>query len=226
MHGSDSFSTPSHRHGAFTPCCLRLQGRQRTGLRHAAQSQHPRSNHELGSDLLLKPHLDRAVQRVQSRFNLGLRVQTVRNQFPGEARHFATFRATVGYALPDQAPLAAKLARGLNSPQTIPGEISLNEPMTEAERVRLNPALPTLGIASLNDIVAGKLRALLQQPIRNRHRRQDVLDLAVILGSGPASSSRGAPRHPAHGFGHAHTIGTQLHEHRHTAPGDVGYNSG
>lgn len=142
------------------------------------------TNHELGSSLLLKPHLDRAVQRAHSRFNLGLRVQTVRNQPPGEDRHFATIRATVGYALPDQAPLAAKLARGLNSPQVIPIEISLNEPVTEAELVRLNPGLPALRIASLNDIVAEKLRALLQQPIRDRHRRQDVLDLAVILGGG------------------------------------------
>lgn len=36
-------------------------------------------------------------------------------------------------------------------------------------------------VAKLEDIVAEKLRALLQQPVRNRYRGQDVLDLAVIL---------------------------------------------
>ncbi len=33
--------------------------------------------------------------------------------------------------------------------------------------------------------MAEKLRALLQQPIRNRHRRQDLLDIAIILQAHP-----------------------------------------
>lgn len=36
-------------------------------------------------------------------------------------------------------------------------------------------------VATIEDIVAEKLRALLQQPIRNRRRMQDLLDIAVIL---------------------------------------------
>jgi predicted nucleotidyltransferase component of viral defense system len=33
-------------------------------------------------------------------------------------------------------------------------------------------------VCTLEDILAEKLRALLQQPIRNRHREQDVYDIA------------------------------------------------
>ena len=36
-------------------------------------------------------------------------------------------------------------------------------------------------VCSLEDIVAEKLRALLQQPIRNRNRRQDAYDLAFVV---------------------------------------------
>jgi len=39
----------------------------------------------------------------------------------------------------------------------------------------------SLRVATIEDIVAEKLRALLQQPIRNRERRQDLLDIAIIL---------------------------------------------
>jgi len=41
-------------------------------------------------------------------------------------------------------------------------------------------------VSTLEDIVSEKLRALLQQPIRNRNQRQDVLDLAVIVQANPA----------------------------------------
>jgi predicted nucleotidyltransferase component of viral defense system len=36
-------------------------------------------------------------------------------------------------------------------------------------------------VSTVEDIIAEKLRALLQQLIRNRERRQDVLDIAVLL---------------------------------------------
>lgn len=44
--------------------------------------------------------------------------------------------------------------------------------------------LSLAGGARLEDIVAEKLRGLLQQPLRNRARRQDLLDLAVVFSAG------------------------------------------
>jgi len=42
-----------------------------------------------------------------------------------------------------------------------------------------------LRVCTIEDIIAEKLRALLQQPIRNRRRRQDLLDIAVTLQNHP-----------------------------------------
>ncbi|MBA2278615.1 MAG: nucleotidyl transferase AbiEii/AbiGii toxin family protein [Chloroflexia bacterium] len=61
-------------------------------------------------------------------------------------------------------------------------DISLNEPICAATEMMLD-ASHQLRVATIEDIVAEKLRALLQQPIRNRDRRQDLLDLAIVLSS-------------------------------------------
>jgi predicted nucleotidyltransferase component of viral defense system len=58
----------------------------------------------------------------------------------------------------------------------------LNEPICAEEPVETGSVHP-LRVSTLEDIVAEKLRALLQQPIRNRARRQDLLDIAVVLRS-------------------------------------------
>jgi predicted nucleotidyltransferase component of viral defense system len=77
------------------------------------------------------------------------------------------------------------LAQGLSSKASVPIEISLNEPICGAVNVDVQSANP-LSVCQLEDIVAEKLRALLQQPIRNRTRPQDVLDIAVVLREKPA----------------------------------------
>ncbi|WP_271190539.1 nucleotidyl transferase AbiEii/AbiGii toxin family protein, partial [Dactylosporangium matsuzakiense] len=38
---------------------------------------------------------------------------------------------------------------------------------------------------TLGELIAEKLRALLQQPIRNRNRRQDVYDIALLIDENP-----------------------------------------
>jgi predicted nucleotidyltransferase component of viral defense system len=44
----------------------------------------------------------------------------------------------------------------------------------------LNPDGPTVAAYGITDLIAEKLRALLQQVSRNRYRRQDVYDLAHL----------------------------------------------
>ena len=70
------------------------------------------------------------------------------------------------------------------STQTIPVEISLNEPLVRNSILIIGANGPTLRVATIEDIVGEKLRAILQQPIRNRSRRQDVLDIALVLERG------------------------------------------
>jgi hypothetical protein len=76
------------------------------------------------------------------------------------------------------------MGRGHPSTRVIRVEIGLNEPICAAEMVALDDERH-LHVCTIEDIVAEKLRALLQQPIRNRYRRQDLLGIAVILRRGP-----------------------------------------
>lgn len=77
-------------------------------------------------------------------------------------------------------------------------DISYREPLVSIEEVpllgRVEPAAAprTLLVYSLVEIVAEKLRAYLQQTERDRGRRQDVYDLAYLVGEHGAGLDRAA----------------------------------
>ncbi len=133
---------------------------------------------------LLKDSLRGGLGIVTAQLGVVFAIHSVTKQPPGPGSTFVTYALRIGYALPDQGPLIGRLAQGLPSPQVIPVEVSLNEPIC-ADRPTDIRATHTLRVSTLEDIVAEKLRALLQQPLRNRGRRQDLLDIAVILGANP-----------------------------------------
>jgi predicted nucleotidyltransferase component of viral defense system len=82
-------------------------------------------------------------------------------QFPGD-RHHSDFETW-------KLPLSTTVAL----------EVSLNDVVCEATMRPLKTgASVSIRVCSLEDIIAEKLRALLQQPIRGRHRKQDVYDIA------------------------------------------------
>ena len=126
--------------------------------------------------------LDRGRRNVEQSLGLTLALYAVRQHPPGEARTFATIEARVGYALPDEQRLQFRMRHGATSPHIVRIEISQNEPICAATTVALDSTL-RVRVCTIEDIVAEKLRALLQQPIRNRERKQDLLDIAVILRS-------------------------------------------
>jgi predicted nucleotidyltransferase component of viral defense system len=142
------------------------------------------SGAELGDLDLLRHRLGNVLLLVGERFQARLMVQAIRQKPPGAHRTFATIEARVGYALPDEAQLAARMDEGRPSPHVVPVEVSLNEFIYASEPVILDHGVPALRFATLEDIVGEKLRAILQQPIRNRSRAQDVLDIAVVVQSG------------------------------------------
>ncbi|MHB8577966.1 MAG: nucleotidyl transferase AbiEii/AbiGii toxin family protein [Dehalococcoidia bacterium] len=111
------------------------------------------------------------------------KLQRLRRNPPGPARAFATYQMSIGYALPDQPALIVRLERGLTSPHVVIVEVSVNEIVCGAAPVDVGAA-NKLRVSTIEDIVAEKLRALLQQPVRNRKRPQDLLDIASILASG------------------------------------------
>ncbi len=117
-------------------------------------------------------------------FGVVLAIHSFRQQPPKPDSTFITYEARVGYAMPDEQKLRKRLAQGGASANVIPLDISLNEPICADERIDLR-GQQRLRVCTIEDIVAEKLRALLQQPLRNRTREQDLLDIAVILRAHP-----------------------------------------
>lgn len=116
--------------------------------------------------------------------SIAFSVHKVVQQPPGPNRTFITYEAAVGYALEDEERLRVRMERGQPSINVIPVEISINEPICDERTIALD-ATHRIRVSTVEDIVAEKLRALLQQPIRNRTRRQDLLDIAVVLHEKP-----------------------------------------
>lgn len=115
---------------------------------------------------------------------VSLRVHGVAQQPPGADKTFVTYTARVGYALPDELALRDRLNAGLPSTQVVPLDISLNEPICADEEIAID-TIRRLRVSTVDDIVAEKLRALLQQRLRNRERSQDLLDLAFLIRERP-----------------------------------------
>ena len=89
-------------------------------------------------------------------------------------------RQKVGYAPKAEPRRFRKLRSPTGSPNTVTVDISFNEPaptldfLDDGGRIEI-PAY------ALQDFVAEKLRAILQQTVRNRYRPQDALDVFVLL---------------------------------------------
>lgn len=133
----------------------------------------------------IREQLERGFRIVSPRYGVVLVVNSVKQQPPGANRTFVTYSARVGYALPDERQLLIRMANSQTSPHMLPIEISINEPIGDATRFQIDERFQQLRICTLEDIVGEKLRSLLQQPIRNRNRRQDVLDTAVMVRTHP-----------------------------------------
>lgn len=142
--------------------------------------------HVPGADGLKEAELERLLTRalVVSERELGvaLAVHRIKRQPPGAGKTFVTYTARIGYALPDDSRNQTRLRHDQPSSLVVPVEISLNEPIGADENLALD-GKRTLRVSTLDDIVAEKLRAFLQQKkeIRNRNRPQDLLDIAYLL---------------------------------------------
>ncbi len=60
-------------------------------------------------------------------------------------------------------------------------EISFKDQVYAFQKLNLAGAGAAIRAFTVHEIIAEKLRALLQQPIRNRNRRQDVYDIAFLI---------------------------------------------
>lgn len=130
--------------------------------------------------VILQQTLDRTLNAAGRALNITFTLHSVRQQPPGPDKTFITYEARVGYALQDQARLIQRMHLGEPGTQVLSIDISMNEIVCAAVDVPID-GTRSLRVCTIEDIIAEKLRALLQQQPRNRTRPQDLLDIAVCL---------------------------------------------
>jgi len=128
--------------------------------------------------------MDRGLDRARARLGYAQWRCRVQGKLKRQPRNFAAdrfpaLRARIGYARTgskDEAQLTAG-----NCTNVIDVEISFREPVIETEELQLVASNGLIEAYSLNEVIAEKLRAYLQQGIRNRRRRQDIYDVAYLI---------------------------------------------
>lgn len=113
-------------------------------------------------------------------YNISCSVQSLTVQPRGGNATFPSFRLKIGYADISNQSEMNRLRSG-QAPNTVKIDYSLNEVTCKTEEITLEDG----GVIAyhVTDLIAEKLRSILQQPIRNRNRRQDVFDLHFIITS-------------------------------------------
>ncbi|QGY33217.1 nucleotidyl transferase AbiEii/AbiGii toxin family protein [Pantoea cypripedii] len=100
---------------------------------------------------------------------------------PAENATFPAFILKIGYARNNSEGEMRRLREG-QSPHTVQIDYSLNEHSLAVDHIALADDNDLLAY-SFTDLVAEKLRAVMQQVVRNRSRRQDIYDLNLLLSS-------------------------------------------
>jgi predicted nucleotidyltransferase component of viral defense system len=119
-----------------------------------------------------------ALAAAESDYDLDCRLQGWKIQPPNRPdASFPSIRLTIGYS-PKGTPRHRRLLHG-ECPTVIHIDFSLNEAILATETLTTDGG--SILAYAFTDLVAEKFRSLLQQPSRNRFRRQDVYDLAMLL---------------------------------------------
>jgi len=128
-----------------------------------------------------------AMAAADSDYGLDCQVQSCRINPPNDDYQFPNLELKIGYAY-NGTPKHKRLMAG-QSPTIVKIDFSLNEPIIDIEQIDLGDGL-SLQAYALTDLIAEKLRALMQQEKRNRYRRQDIYDLRFLLESGISATQK------------------------------------
>ena len=115
-------------------------------------------------------------------YDLDCRLQSSELRPPDPDKSWPTLIMKVGYAPFTQAARHRRLIAGM-SPNVVYVECSFNERICDVEILEIAPG-HTMKAYAVTDVIAEKYRALIQQPIRKRFRRQDVYDLDRLVVDG------------------------------------------
>lgn len=125
--------------------------------------------------------LDAQIESANDRlaYDTMCRRQSTRLDPSREDDKFPTLRLGIGYA-PKSKPAHLRRLLAGQSPTIVQIDYSYNEAVYDVEVMSLGNG-EELQAYSLKNLLAEKYRALLQQPVRNRYRRQDIYDLDGLL---------------------------------------------
>lgn len=141
--------------------------------------------HDVKDDIdYLRNILNRDIVRTSQAHGIACKIQSAKRNPSNPDKTVPTLQFNVGYLFPEDKRFQGFASSIYTSSKIIPIEISINDVICELEKVVLKEHVDfTLRICTLEDIIAEKLRALLQQKIRNRSRPQDVADIARVVRS-------------------------------------------
>ncbi len=123
----------------------------------------------------IRQMLDDSLAFAQRRFNVKAKCQRVRRNPKRPDATRPTYDVGIGYQLPSDRYFHN--FRDRQVPTVIPLEITMNDLVCGTEEWA---DVKKLRVCSLEDILAEKLRSLLQQKARNRNRWQDVYDICIF----------------------------------------------
>jgi predicted nucleotidyltransferase component of viral defense system len=125
----------------------------------------------------LDQSLGMAVEQLS--YGLDCRIQSAELRPPGPEASWPTLTLTIGYAPKLDTKRHRHLLR-LNATDILSLDLSYNEVITAIDFVDI-PGGAQIQASTLADLVAEKYRAIIQQPVRRRARRQDTYDLYRLL---------------------------------------------
>ncbi len=138
----------------------------------------------------VKAELEEALATAVEHLDYGLdcRIQACELRPPGPEASWPTTKMTVGYAPKLDARRHRRVLRG-QATDILSLDLSYNEVITAIDFIDI-PGGGQIQASSLADLVAEKYRAIIQQPVRRRTRRQDAYDLYRLLGTAPLQSAQ------------------------------------
>lgn len=119
-------------------------------------------------------------------YDLDCRIQSTQVDPAREDATFKNFRVRVGHAY-KRSRKHVHLMRN-NCPDFVELDYNFNEVTARTEELKISGG-GTIYAYSFADLIAEKYRAILQQEVRNRYRRQDAYDLYRLLLNYPIRSS-------------------------------------
>ncbi len=154
------------------------------GIRHTQDIDFVTTDHinDFDIDSFVKQLDDSLVESCEALpYGMDCRIQSRRLEPPGPDKNFQSLAMTMGYA--QKGTNGHKRLMKGQGPNVIEIDFNFNEHNLQVDTVQLSDG-GQVRVYSLADQVAEKYRAMIQQKVRNRSRRQDAYDIYSLLDKG------------------------------------------